>query len=87
SVLTQLLEQDQLHNIKLKSQSMNSTLEFQAGQGKQLFEPSMTNGSPKFKALTLDSITPAELLTHLEDIGGEVNYVDVTNLQEELTTP
>ena len=31
-------------------------------------------------------LSPAQLLTHLEDIGGEVNYMDVTELHAELTT-
>ena len=31
-------------------------------------------------------LSPAQLLTHLEDVGGEVDYMDVTELQAELTT-
>lgn len=32
-------------------------------------------------------LTPLDLLTHLEDIGGEVDYMDVTELQSELLKP
>ncbi|KAL7489968.1 hypothetical protein ACHAW6_015726, partial [Cyclotella cf. meneghiniana] len=32
-------------------------------------------------------VSPAQLLAHLEDIGGEVDYMDVTDLQAVLTMP
>ncbi|KAL7486064.1 hypothetical protein ACHAW6_011663, partial [Cyclotella cf. meneghiniana] len=47
----------------------------------------LDNPGPYPSTVDPDALIPLDPITHLEDVGGVVDYMDVTELQAELTTP